>query len=105
MSKVFVPNNISHDLSPAMSYGTLVFVNRRYIYADELGVNNRIPVNVRNLMLDAVDRFDPKEDYLLLSGDHLQMAHLCALLGQRYGSFRVLRWDKMAGGYYEVLIG
>ena len=104
MAKVFAVNPVKHDLSSAERYGKIVYISRRYVYGDEIDESHRIPDVVRRVMADAVDRFDPKTDYLLLAGDQLQLAAMCAMLGRRYGCVRVLRYDKIAAGYFEVLL-
>jgi hypothetical protein len=91
------------DVSGASIYGDFKYVNRRYVYMDELA-GMGLPVDVRNRMLKAVDEFDPEADYLLIAGDHLQLIAISALLADRWGIFRVLRYDRAAKGYAPVQI-
>jgi hypothetical protein len=51
-----------------------------------------------------VDKFDIEADFLLIAGDHLQLIAMSALLSERWGAFRVLRFDRQAQGYVVVNI-
>lgn len=92
------------DVSAALIYGELQYVNRRYIYPDELD-GDRLPAEFKKRMLVAVDRYDPDHDYLLIAGDHLQIVAMSALLAMRWGEFKVLRFDREAKGYLVALVG
>lgn len=91
------------DLTGAKIYGEIIYINRRYVYSDEL-VNDTIPNDVYSKYELAVDRFDPEHDYVLIAGDHLQLILFSALLGARWNYFKVLRYDREAGGYVAVTI-
>ena len=94
----------SLDISGARVYGELKFVNPRYIYIDELESDGSIPDQFKSRMLKAVDEFEWEFDYLLIAGDHLQLVAMSALLAERWGNFKVLRYDRQAGGYASVAI-
>lgn len=106
---VFVVHPISVrdiDISEASYYGEIQYVGKRYVYSDELeGELQTLPRDVLNRMLKAIDGFDPERDYLLIAGDHLQIVAMSALLADRWGSFKVLRYDRKAGGYVSITIG
>lgn len=93
------------DLSQALIYGDIQYINGRYVYADELDENNNLPKASINAILKAVDQFDYDQDYLLIAGDHLQLIAMAAMLQERWGFFRVLRYDREAKGYVSVNIG
>lgn len=93
------------DLTQALEYGDIEYINSRYIYADELGDDGDLPKNSLNSILKAVDQFDYEQDYLLIAGDHLQLIAMAAMLQERWGFFRVLRYDREAKGYVSVNIG
>lgn len=103
MTTVFAVHRVKEDVSPAEAYGSVRYVNSRYVYPDET-VNNRIPANVQTKLEKAVDEFDPDHDYVLIAGDHLQLIAFAALLANRWGDFKVLRFDREAGGYYPLTI-
>lgn len=92
------------DVSKAEAYGELEFINSRYVFSDEIK-DGRIPEKFRNRMDRAVDNFDLDHDYMLIAGDHLQMVVFASLLTNRWGEFKVLRFDREAGGYFPVTIG
>ena len=103
---VLVAHTLSNkdvDISSAEAYGDLKLVNSRYIFIDEME-DEQLPSAFVTNMLRAVDVFDPDLDYLLIAGDHLQLIALSALLASRWGRFKVLRYDRKAGGYAPVEI-
>lgn len=91
------------DVSQASTYGELEYINTRYVYADEI-VDTKVPDKVRLRIERAVDVFDPDHDYVLIAGDHLQLVLLSAMLAARWGHYKVLRFDREAGGYFPVTI-
>lgn len=101
MSKVWVPHPVKEDLSAARVFGELVFVNDRYIYADEIDDEGAPPPFFVSHIRDAVSQFDHQNDYLLIVGDHLQLIMFASELG---GDYRVLRYDRQAEGYVPVWI-
>ena len=103
---VFVTNTLDKkiDLASAVSYGDLYYINHRYVFIDELNGNSP-PSGFQKNIDEAADRFQPRKDYLLIAGDHLQIVMMTAALAIRYDSFFVLRYDREARGYMPILIG
>ena len=91
------------DISQASKYGEVDYINSRYVYADEID-KTLLPEKVRSRLERATDQFDPDHDFMLIAGDHLQLVFLSALLANRWGEFKVLRYDREAGGYFPVTI-
>lgn len=91
------------DISQASTYGEVEYINGRYVYADEIQ-NTLLPDKVQSKLEWAADKFNAGHDFMLIAGDHLQLVSLAALLADRWGSFRVLRYDREAGGYFPVTI-
>ena len=112
---VYAVNMTKDDTSAALQYGDVVHINMRYVYGDEIE-DGCIPQPVHEALRQAAAQFDPKTDYLLIVGDHLQLVAFAALLGRWAGytgadvespqlrTFRVLRWDKKAEGYIPVWV-
>lgn len=96
-----VPQN---DLSPAENFGELTYVTHRYVYGDEVRDDGVIPTSHNTRLVEAVRKFRPDEDYLLIAGDHLQVVLLSAYLARTYKRFRVLRYDREAQGYIPVWV-
>ena len=96
-------NDKSVDISAALQFGEPYYVGARYVYPDELE-DDCLPVAVLQRILKATDRFDVESDYLLIAGDHLQLVAMSASLAERWGRFRVLRYDRQAKGYIVVNI-
>lgn len=92
------------DVSSAAVYGDLVYVNHRYIFADELK-NDRPPKGFADNVFKAAANFNPKKDYLLIAGDHLQLVMMAAELSGMHDGFYVLRYEREAKGYVPVQIG
>jgi len=90
------------DLTPAENFGELVFINSRYVYGDEM--EEGIPKQFRDRLVEAVRKFRPEDDFMLITGDHLQVVTLAALLARAHKRFRVLRYDRQLRGYLPVLI-
>lgn len=104
-SLVFLTNPVDLNLAPATQYGKILTVNTNYVFSDDLWPNDEIPMAYRTRLSLAANNFRPKDDYLLLAGDHLQVVHLAALIQKHHGRFRVLRWDRIAGGYVVCWTG
>lgn len=104
MSTVLAVHPTRDDVSTAQRWGVVRYVTSGYVYGDELADDGAVPVAVVRALEVAAHEFDPRRDYLLICGDHLQLVTLSAMLGRRYGSFRALRYDRVATGYLEVLI-
>lgn len=92
------------DLTGALRYGEVSYINNRYVYADELGDDGSLPDEPHRRLLAAAGHFDPARDYMLIAGDHLQMVALAAALGRRCEAFNALRYDREARGYVSVKI-
>lgn len=91
------------DITAALVYGDLRYVNGRYVYADEL-VDDQIPEVFMVKIAKAAAEFVPNNDFLLIAGDHLQLIALSSLLAKQHAEYRVLRYDREAKGYFPVLI-
>src|SRR5688572_17978237 len=101
--QVFAVHSVAQqDLTPAENSGKLVYINRRYVYSDE--IQEGLPSAHMDRLIEAVRGFKPSRDYLLIAGDHLQIVAMAALLARAYKQFKVLRYDRELGGYVPVLI-
>lgn len=92
-----------NDLKPAENFGELEYINRRYVYGDEID-EGMLPSDVADRLVDAVRRFRPDLDYLLIAGDHLQIVTIAAYLARAHKRYQVLRFDREAGGYIPVWV-
>lgn len=91
------------DITPALCWGELRFINKQYLFADDLD-DDHPP----QPMLDALQRcaevFNPKTDFVLIAGDHAQLIIFSAMLAVRHPYFRMLRYDRQAQAYYPVRV-
>ena len=93
------------DISAASEWGSVRYVNNRYVYPDELDNDNRIPKDFMDRLKSAADEFDPESDSLIMVGDHVQVAALVYYLSTLRKTFRLLRFDRHVGRYVPVTIG
>lgn len=100
---VWVVHPVKDDLSAALCYGDIRYVNSRYVTADELTADGQIPNGLRSSLFRAARDFGD-DDYLLLVGDHLQLVQFASMLSAEVGEFSVLRYDRQAKGYFAVKI-
>lgn len=103
-SLVWAVHPVREDLTAALHFGVLRYANERYIFGDEVGRGDEMPFWFQNNIRIAVEEFAPSRDYMLLVGDHVQIASFAAMLARYHGDFRVLRYDREAKGYFPVLI-
>jgi hypothetical protein len=91
------------DLSGALSFGELeVLVRANWAVTDE-SVNEIITD-----IYDSLDSFNPKKDFLLLSGDPVIIG--IAFMALTYiwdegETFKILRWDRIEERYISITIG
>lgn len=100
--RVWVPHPVKHDLSAALPYGSIHYINSRYIYSDEVDNDHHIPKEFHRAMRNAADEYNPDDDFLLLTGDYLQFTQLAVMIMSRHQRLRVLRYDQQAEGYVVV---
>jgi hypothetical protein len=92
-----------HDVSGALQFGDIRYVNHRYVYGDEID-NERMPQDVIKTIWTAACEFRPDRDYILITGDHLQLLQFVKAVEYCTdgAEIRVLRYDKKAAGYIPV---
>jgi len=93
------------DISAASEWGSVRYINNRYVYPDELGDDNRIPSDFMDRLKTAAAEFDPEKDCLIMVGDHVQVAALVYCLSALKKTFRLLRFDRHVSKYVPVTIG
>lgn len=112
MGRCWVVHPVKEDLSALSAWGTTIFINSGYTYADDLE-DESLPHGVIAGLDDAAQRFDFADDFLVINGDHVQQMALLAMLVTRRNlesfdeysrvpSIRVLRYDRKADGYVAV---
>lgn len=101
---VWVVHPVKEDLSSALVFGEIRYINSRYVTADELTPDKQIPDGFWSNLHKASLEFNEDSDYMLIAGDHLQLVQFAALLAEEIGEYSVLRYDRHAQGYYPVKI-
>lgn len=103
---VWVVHPISWPIDSALQYGSVRYINGRYIHGDELRpADGTLPEGHMSNLEHAASAFSRTGDYLVIAGDHLQLVQMAALLAKRHSEFRVLRYDRIAQGYFPATIG
>lgn len=101
---VWAVHPTGHRTANISEFGTVVYINDRYIYADELNNDGELPISFQRNLVTASHSFRFDRDYVLIDGDHLQLVALSALLGFRLQRFRVLRWDRTVNAYVPATV-
>lgn len=113
---VWAVHEVKDDISPALLFGQIRYINHRYVNGDELeqtmvtskdGLewgNWTLPAAFDRNLRDAALSFNSHEDYLLIAGDHLQLLAFTAILSSWYPAFSVLRYDRRMNEYIPVLL-
>lgn len=101
MANVFcVQENNRLDYAPAEAYGEVVFMT-----ADEY---NPVASSIKNKDIKAdierhMAKFDPNEDWLLMTGNPLVMGYAFHLALSKEGHVTCLQWDRFRAEYREVI--
>ena len=104
-SRVFVlMNSRNRHFDPAEEYGDLEYVLKT---TDELYPDNdRLKSDVvASKIEDALSDFNPKRDYVLLTGDPAALALLGSVMQRICGNgrkVRLLKWDNVDKQYFVV---
>jgi hypothetical protein len=91
------------DLSGALSFGELEVLVRANVAITDESIEEIIED-----MYNTLDNFNPKKDYLLLSGDPVIIGIAFMALAFHWdegGAFRILRWDRIEERYIPIKIG
>ena len=96
MGRVFLAEqNARYDVEPAKVYGDIVYLTD--------SVN---PYNTQTCALQLVEEleregFNPKKDFVCMTGQTITLAVLLAILVQAFGTVRMLIFDARHGTYRE----
>ena len=104
MPTVYAVHPVKDDIGPATDFGGIVYINQRYLFGDELTGSFEMPRFFLENINKAADAFRVQEDKLLIAGDHLQILQMSVSIAKRYGSFEVLRYDRIIGRYFVARI-
>jgi hypothetical protein len=95
-SRVFFPaRNDRYGTQPSLKFGTTVFLQDRRIIS---------PFRTQELIDELYkrlleERFDPDIDYVGLTGGHIMVSILLALVLSKYGRAKMLMWDASNSEY------
>jgi len=88
-------NTPAHDFAPAAIYGSLEFVITAEARPSIVGRT------LVNQLKDALKDFAPG-DYILPVGDPSLIFTAGAVIGKKYGSFKILQWERRQRAYIEM---
>ena len=99
---VYVTQEASFDYSPAQVFGEVVFLTMEDVATMKGSLKNEALVDTLRFQLQ---KFNPDEDYILLSGSPYVSALVFYLLGaRRVGTVRMLRWSNRDKVYAPIHI-
>lgn len=101
---VWVVHPVRVMIDSARQWGTFRYINRRYVYPDELSPEGRLPPDFKGPLDKASREFLPSQDWLLVVGDQLQLLYLTSRLARLHPEFKILRFDRFADGYLPVVM-
>lgn len=94
-----------HDLSGLRQWGRIRHTdNIGFVFSDAINEYGEVPPGFEANIRRAVVEFQSDADYLVLTGDPIQLALFGAILIDTYGSYRGLRWNNESGGYVMAVI-
>lgn len=79
-------------------------INNRFVFADELQGDGTLPPAFLENMRRAVAQFNPETDYLVVSGDTMQVIAFTSMLAVTYPSYTILKYDRREDAYIPVVI-
>lgn len=85
------------DISPAAEHGDVKILLPS-------GMNFHASSSVVKQLREGLRPFRDDVDFLLPLGDPLVMVLASALLGKRWGSFQMLKWDRFTRTYAPILV-
>lgn len=105
MSKVFITQeNSNFNYVPAEEFGTLVFMTSlEFSKHKDSQINKNILATIKAQVL----MFDPKKDFVLLSGSPVVNSAVFLALGEKFGyseNINVLKWSNRDGVYQTMTI-
>jgi len=99
---VYVTQETTHDFTKAEQYGDIEFITKD----DFSNVKNSL-VN-KSLIMEVnhrVKKFDPNEDWLIITGSPYVSAAVFMAIGRRgFQAVNVLRWDNRDATYRPITI-
>lgn len=103
MSKVWVvQENPRMDYSPAEQFGQVQFMTADEYRSMATSLKNReILADIER----CVQRMDPLEDWVVLTGNPITMGYVFHLVLAQWGQVRCLQWDRIRGEYRPYVFG
>jgi len=100
MSRVFITHEGPLDYSKAQAFGDLHPITSRDLSnTPNSQINRELVAQIKNKL----NRFDPDEDYLLISGSPYVSSICTWVLGQLgILNFKILRWSNQDRVYYPI---
>ena len=105
MPKVYITQQApAHlDLTEAKAYGDIVPIFTGNLFPDNA---NELMSSKYDKALRVLEKFDPNNDMIGLVGAPLFAAATGFILGRHLQRpVRMLRWDRVLKGYYEIKVG
>ncbi len=102
MPNVFVvQTHAQRDFKEAETYGDLLFMARHHLNGPEADIVAAWETTID----EALDKFNPGEDYILVTGDPVVIALAGARIALAVAEGTIvsfLKWDRMRQSYYAI---
>jgi hypothetical protein len=99
-AKVFVIQDDGHkNLFPAKKFGQKFVV----LATKDLPLY-RNPTATISGVLSRLQDYDPKQDYVIMTGDPLLIGIVTAYIIKQFGTIRCLKWDKQNIDYFPITL-
>lgn len=100
-SKVYITQNNNKNYAPAYMFGTPEFItNLEYCSIGNSEDNNVIKRQIKNI----AEQYDPKNDYILLSGDPIIISLTVHAVLSAKKTIRILKWDSQDKIYIPITL-
>ncbi len=97
MSNVYVTQEGKHNYTPALKFGSIEFITHRDF--NTLNVTSPSNQEVIERLEGIVDKFNPKKDYILFSGDPVVIAIVFLKIISKHGTINALKYDREQRAY------
>lgn len=100
MPIVFVTQDTSHNLTPALKHGEIQVLTMRDFPLWDRSLGRQSILETKRILED----YNPDQDFILPLGDPIAIGVAFALVIQKHGRVRILKWDRQTFSYNPLEI-
>lgn len=101
MNKVYITQNNGKNYTASHQYGEPIFVTRLEYTSIKNSADN---ANIHRDISEMAGKFNPAEDYVLLSGDPVVIALILHAILTEYGYVKILKWQSQGKIYVPITL-